>query len=144
MGNVGVGKLYVGGSESAVQWAGQHVAFIINCADINFAWHPWCPRFWLNVGFRGVFGDLDWSERMMTVVKLVMLALMFGQAVLLHCRQGKHRSGAFCVLMLALLWECSVYAALVECYWPSRADLQNHDGGSWARSSFATTIGMSL
>ena len=44
-GNIGVGKLYVGDSKSAVQWAGQHVAYIINCADINYAWHPWCPRF---------------------------------------------------------------------------------------------------
>ena len=125
-GNVGVGKLYVGDSKSAVQWAGEHVAYIINCADINYAWHPWCPRFWLNLGFRGVFDELDWPARMMTAVKLVMLALMFGQEVLLHCRQGKHRSGAFCVLMLALLWDCSIWVAL-ESYWSCRPDLQDWD-----------------
>ena len=110
--NIGVGMLYVGDSTSAVQWAGQHVAYIINCADLNYDWHPWCLRVWLDVGHRDVFDDLDWPKRMMTAVMLVMSALMFGQKVLLHCRQGKHRSGAFCVLMLALLWECSVKAAL--------------------------------
>jgi len=125
-GNVGVGKLYVGDSTSAVQWAGFHVAYIINCADINYAWHPWCPRFWLNVGFRGLQEELNWSERMMAAVKLVMLALMFGQGVLLHCRQGKHRSSAFCVLMLALLWGCSVQTAL-DRYWSRRPDLRPHD-----------------
>ena len=125
-GNVGVGTLYVGDSTSAVQWAGFHVAYIINCADINYAWHPWCPRFWLNVGFRGLQEELNWSERMMVAVKLVMLALMFGQGVLLHCRQGKHPSGAFCVLMLALLWGCSVQEAL-DRYWSRRPDLRPHD-----------------
>ena len=125
-GNVGVGKLYVGDSKSAVQWAGEHVAYIINCADINYAWHPWCPRFWLNLGFRGVFDELDWPARMMTAVKLVMLALMFGQEVLIHCRQGKHRSGALCILMLALLWDCSIWVAL-EWYWSGRGDLKDHD-----------------
>ena len=111
-GNVGAGKLYVGDSKSAVQWAGQHVAYIINCSHINYDWHPWCPRFWLNLGYRGVFDDLDWHERMMTAVKIVMLALMFGQEVLLHCRQGKHCSGAVCILILALLRECTVEMAL--------------------------------
>ena len=124
--NIGGGKLYVGDSKSAVQWAGQHVAYIINCADINYAWHTWCLRFWLNVGYKGKFGELDWGERMMTAVKIVMLALMFGQNVLIHCRQGKHRSGAFCILLLALMWECSVTAAL-HWYWSKRSDLQNHD-----------------
>ena len=124
--NTGGGKLYVGDSKSAVQWAGQHVAYIINCADINYAWHPWCPRFWLNVGYGGEFEDRDWAERMMTAVKIVLLALMFGQNVLIHCRQGKHRSGAFCVLILALMWECSVMAAL-RFYWSKRPDLEDHD-----------------
>ena len=54
-----------------------------------------------------VFDELDWSAMMMAVVKLAMVALMCGQNVLLHCRHRKHRSGVFCVLMFALLWECS-------------------------------------
>ena len=44
-GNIDVGQLYVGDSKSAVQWAGQHVAYIINCANTNYAWHGWCARF---------------------------------------------------------------------------------------------------
>ena len=124
--NTGVGKLYVSGASSAVEWAGQHVAYIINCAGFSYAWHPSCAHFWLNVGYRGVFDDLDWGERMMTAAKIVLLALMFGQNVLIHCRQGKHRSGAFCILILALMWECSVMAAL-RFYWSKRPDLEDHD-----------------
>ena len=124
--NTGAGKLYVGDVNSAVEWAGQHVAYIINCADINYAWHSSCARFWLNVGYRGILEDRNWAERMMTAVKIVLLAIMFGQNVLIHCRHGKHRSGAFCVLIFALLWECSVIAAL-RFYWSCRPDLRDRD-----------------
>ena len=37
--------------ESAVQWAGQHVGFIVNCADKSYSWHPFCVRFWLNPAY---------------------------------------------------------------------------------------------
>ena len=45
-------------------------------------------------------------------MKLVLAALMFGKSVLLHCRQGKHRSGGFCVLILALLRGTGIKYAL--------------------------------
>ena len=95
----GVGRLYVGSCESAVQWAGQHVGYIVNCADKSYSWHPFCVRFWLNVGYQNTFRSITWEDRMITAVKLVLAALMFGEGVLLHCRQGKHRSGGFCILI---------------------------------------------
>ena len=49
---------------------------------------------------------------MITAVKLVLAALMFGEDVLLHCRQGKHRSGGFCILILALLLGTDIDSAL--------------------------------
>jgi hypothetical protein len=101
--NSGVGELYVGDCESCLQWAGLHVGYIINCADVNYQWNQFCVRFWLNLGYDGAPEEGTWEERMVTAVKLVLAALMFGEKVLLHCRQGKHRSGAFCVLMSALL-----------------------------------------
>ena len=60
---------------------------------------------------------------MMTAVRLVMVALMFGQNVLLHCRQGKHRSGVFCLpdacLAMGMLGDGGARVVLV---WPSRLD----------------------
>ena len=65
---------------------------------------------------------------MITAVKLVLAALMFGENALLHCRQGKHRSGAFCVLILALLRGTEIASAL-EFYWSRRPDLEPRDKG---------------
>jgi hypothetical protein len=110
--NSGVGELYVGDCESCLQWAGQHVGYIINCADVNYQWHPFCIRFWLNLGYDGTPEEGPWEHRMVTAVKLVLAALMFGETVLLHCRQGKHLSGVLCILMLALLSGSSIEAAV--------------------------------
>ena len=63
---------------------------------------------------------------MVTAVKLVLAGMMFGENVLLHCRQGKHRSGALCVIMLALLLGCSI-AAAVDLYMSKRQDLYQRD-----------------
>ena len=63
---------------------------------------------------------------MSTTVKLVLAALVFGESVLLHCRQGKHRSGALCVLILALLRGTGIDAAL-EFYFAKRSGFRNRD-----------------
>ena len=122
----GAGKLYVGDCQSCLQWAGQNVGYIVNCADVSYDWHPFCIRFWLNIGYGGWFEQGTWQERMLTAVKLVLAALMFGENVLLHCRQGKHRSGAFCCLMMALLMGSSMSSA-VDFYFSKRPDLHQHD-----------------
>ena len=44
---------------------------------------------------------------------------MFGESALLHCRQGKHHSGGFCVLILALLLGIDIDSAL-EFYFSRR------------------------
>ena len=80
----GVGQLSVGYCEYALQWAGHHVGYIVNCADQSYSWHPFCVRFWLNPGYLGTFqfasgSSLSWEDRMMTAVKLVLAALMFGR-----------------------------------------------------------------
>ena len=61
---------------------------------------------------------------MSTAVKLVLAALIFVESVLLHCRQGEHRSGALCVLILALLRGNGIYGAL-EFYFAKRSDLRS-------------------
>ena len=107
--NSGVGELYVGDQLSCLQWAGLRVGYIINCGDVNYQWHPFCVRFWWNLGHDGAE---TWEVRMVTAVKLVLAALMLGENVLLHCQQGKHHSGALCVLMSALLLGSSIEAAV--------------------------------
>ena len=71
---------------------------------------------------------------MITAVQVVLVAVMFGEGVLLHCRQGRHRSGAFCVLILALLLGRGIDAAL-DFYFSKRSDLRSADWwrvkGSW-------------
>ena len=74
---------------------------------------------------------------MSTAVKLVLAASMCGENVLLHCRQGRHRSGAFCVLILALLRGNGIDGAL-EFYFAKRSDLRNRDWYT-ARSILART-----
>jgi hypothetical protein len=53
----------------------------------------------VNVDPNGV----TWLERMCTVVRLVLNALALGQNVLVHCRQGKHRSGVLAMLLLGIM-----------------------------------------
>jgi hypothetical protein len=36
------GTLWVGSCQEALQWAGQHVAYVVNAADADNQWHPWC------------------------------------------------------------------------------------------------------
>ena len=97
-----MGKLYVGSCESALQWAGQHVGNIKNV--------PTSPTRGTRSAFasgktpltRTPFDGVAWENRMITAVKLVLVALMFGEGVLLHCRQGRHCSGAFRALIMVL------------------------------------------
>ena len=109
-----------------MQWASQNVGYIINCSNVSYAWHPWCVRFWLNPQYWSTFEGVSWEDRMSTTMKLVLAALMFGEGVLLHCRQGKHRSGALCVLTLALLRGTGIDGAL-DLYFAKRSDLRSRD-----------------
>ena len=46
---------------------------------------------------------VTWEMRLDTCVWLVLTALAAGHTVLIHCRQGKHRSGALAMLIMAIL-----------------------------------------
>ena len=49
----GRSKIFVGGCDSAVGWAAEHLPVIVNCADVDYEWAPTCPRRWLNLNFKG-------------------------------------------------------------------------------------------
>ena len=83
---------------------GCHVAFIINASDKGYyKWTDFCARYWLDLNFHGVLNGVTWLERLCTVVWLVLNALALGENVLVHCRQGKHRSGVLVMLLLGIL-----------------------------------------
>ena len=71
-------------------------------------------RFWLNIKYKGAWAGevvrgtkLPWGRRIRRAVSMTLHALVNGETVLVHCLAGKHRSGAFAVLILSLLWEVS-------------------------------------
>ena len=97
------GTLWIGSCQEAVQWAGQHVAYVVNAADVDFKWHPWCLRFWANINFKGVLNHVTHEQRMGVVVWLILTAMMMGEDVLVHCRQGKHRSAVVCLLIMLII-----------------------------------------
>ncbi len=43
------------------------------------------------------------EHRMGAVVWLIMTAMMMGEDVLVHCRQGKHRSSVVCLLIMMII-----------------------------------------
>jgi hypothetical protein len=98
-----VGTLWVGSCQEAVQWAGQHVAYIVNAAHVDFKWHPWCLRFWANINYKGILNHVTHEHRICVVVWLILTALMMGEDVLVHCRQGKHRSSVLCMLIMLIV-----------------------------------------
>ena len=57
-------------------------------------WHPNCIRQWLWVSKGRRHDGITWVQRMDHAIKMVFIAVLFGSSVLIHCRQGKHRSGA--------------------------------------------------
>jgi hypothetical protein len=78
----------LGSCQEAVQWAGQHVVCIVNAAHhVYFKWIPWSLRFWANINYKGI----------------LTTALMMGEDVLVHCKQGKHRSSALCMLIMLII-----------------------------------------
>ena len=97
------GTLWVGSCQEAVQWAGQHVAYIVNAARVDFKWHPWCLRFWANINYKGILNHVTHEHRICVVVWLILTALMMGEDVLVHCRQGKHRSSVLCMLIMLII-----------------------------------------
>ena len=97
------GTLWVGSCQEAVQWAGQHVAYIVNAAHEDFKWHPWCLRFWASINYKGILNHVTHEHRICVVVWRILTALMMGEDVLARCRQGKHRSSVLCMLIMLII-----------------------------------------
>ena len=83
---------------------GCHAAYVINAADRGYyEWHEYCVRFWMNLNYKHVLDSVTWEDRLSSVLWLALTALALGENVLIHCRQGKHRSGVLAMLLMSIL-----------------------------------------
>ena len=83
---------------------GCHVAYVINAAhDGEYSWHEYCVRFWLHLNYKEKLDDVTWEQRLLVAVWIALTAMALGEDVLVHCRQGKHRSGIVVMLLMAIL-----------------------------------------
>ena len=98
---------------------------IVNCADQDYEFAPGCDRMWLNLNFRGQLNGRSWSRRLAACVKFCVHHWVLGYHVLVHCKQGKHRRGAFCSLLCALLDNATIQEGM-QTYFASRG-LEQHD-----------------
>ena len=57
----------------------------------------------VNINFKGVLNHVTHEQRMGVVVWLILTAMMMGEDVLVHCRQGKHRSAVVCLLIMLII-----------------------------------------
>ena len=108
----GVPALFVGGAHCALEWAARHWAVVINCSDIDYPFAPTCQRLWLNLNFKGWLNGRSWHQRVLGCLQSILEALREGRPVLCHCRVGKHRSGAFAALAIALISDMKYTQAL--------------------------------
>ena len=99
------------------------IACIINCCEIEYEYQQTHPDDrWLNLRFLG----RAWKGRMLKSIEVVLKNLCRGNKVLLHCKRGKHRSGAFAALIIALVLGISMEDAL-PCYFHHRGLSETHD-----------------
>jgi protein tyrosine/serine phosphatase len=73
-----------------------------------------------------------WDVRLFKSVKMALVALMMGYSVLVHCKAGKHRSGAVVALLLALLTGMDLSTAM-DTYFVRHGQLSEYDKASAPR-----------
>ena len=87
----------------------------------------------MNLNFQGDLNGITWQHRLCTVVWLVLTALALGENVLLHCRQGKHRSGVLAMLILGILAPSGSenYDSLEEIYFKKNPKAKFSEWWEW-------------
>ena len=83
---------------------GCHVAYVINASNRgDYSWHEFCVRFWLHLNYKNELDGVTWERRLFVTVWFALTALALGEDVLVHCRQGRHRSGIVVMLLMSIL-----------------------------------------
>lgn len=91
-------------SMQGLSMAGCHVSYVINASNRgDYSWHEFCVRFWLNLNYKNEMDGVTWEQRLFVAVWFALMALALGEDVLVHCRQGCHRSGIVVMLLMSIL-----------------------------------------
>ena len=116
-----LGKLYAGPAETALDWAGERQAMVVNVVDKGFPYDERCRRTWLVINYKGTVNNTTWEQRAFAAFVLILHGLAMGWDVLVHCRVGKHRTGCMVISLLILLhyhmWAQLPWDEIVERAW---------------------------
>ena len=96
----------------------------------------------MNLNYTGTLQGMTWHWRLCCAVWMVLTALMIGENVLVHCRQGRHRSGLIVMLVMSILapWDACDYETIEKKYfarngWVAWSELHewwiSDDGKRW-------------
>ena len=97
-------QLPISDSMEKFNMPGCHTAYVINASNRgDYEWHEFCVRFWMNLNYKHMLDGVTWEDRLSSVLWLALTALLLGENVLIHCRQGKHRSGLLAMLLMSIL-----------------------------------------
>ena len=92
----------------------------------NYAWSSSCIRQWLWIPRHRRHRSDTWMQRMEHAVKMTLSAVLCGASILIHCRTGKNRSGAFGCFVFALLCGCTLDQARLV-YMSRNRRVRGHD-----------------
>ena len=110
------------------------MSYIINVADKGYYdWHPECVRFWLNINYDGELQGQTRHHRLCNAGWLALTGLMVGGCVLIPCRQGKHRSGCFAMLLMMILApeHAMDYESVEGTYFSRNSRVQRSEWHEW-------------
>ena len=101
-------------------------------------------HFWLKVSYLGKLNGISWKARAQAALELIFETLCNGGNVLVHSRQGKHRTGVVTITVLALLvnpiqpWATALDHAK-DVYFAAHPNRAEHDLESRVMSIFSMT-----
>ena len=121
-----MGEVCVRNWEQAHSIWGRHFKLIVNTSDEQGQYPRRNVGVWAELGSRrrGVAKSSLHFDDFLLAVSRTLRMLSNGKGVLVHCRQGKHRSGAFLCFILALILEESLAERLDKYL---KADFLPHD-----------------
>ena len=92
----GLGKIWLSDWDAAHSPWADHFDLIVNCSHKEARYRRRNVGFWMEMGL-----NMD-APTLQQAVKQVMRAMLEERDTLVHCKQGKHRSGCFLIFVTAV------------------------------------------
>ena len=91
----------------------------------------------MNLNFTGTLQGKTWHWRLCCAIWMILTALMTGENVLVHCRQGRHRSGLIVMLVMSILapWDACDYETIEKKYFTRNDRVQWSELHEWWTSA---------